>query len=378
MSLLSTFYSKEILEEKDYLVSPSGKYYVPENASHTSCMQYIRKLPLNPNPEVFGLHFNANITKGNQETAQLLSRALLTQTNLSSSIGDGVTSTDHIIVIAKDILSKLPKRFDMESIEEKFPLDYMNSMNTVLRQELIRFNRLIRIVQVTLKNIQKAIKGFVVMSLELDEVASSMRVGKVPQAWATRSYPSLKPLGSYVLDLLARLNFFQTWIDNGAPTVFWLSGFYFTQSFLTGVLQNFARRYKIPIDHLGFEYEVTALENSSNVADDVDTNEEDNVMVDGLFLEGARWDREVKLLAEPKPNILYDTLPIILLKPGVKTKFLPMPAYDSPVYKTSARQGTLSTTGHSTNFVLYLKLSTDLPQKHWINRGTACLCQLDD
>ena len=49
------------------------------------------------------------------------------------------------------------------------------------------------------------------MSSELEDVFNNMLLGKVPAVWAAKSYPSLKPLGSYIIDLLERFVIFLFW-----------------------------------------------------------------------------------------------------------------------------------------------------------------------
>ncbi|KAK3932091.1 Dynein heavy chain 6, axonemal [Frankliniella fusca] len=389
-TILKCFFSEKTLEP-GYKFSPSGIYYCPDSEQCKSLVAYrnfINKLPIIDEPEVFGMHENANIAFELNESDTILQTIRSVQPQESD--GSNATSSDDIALdLSKSIALRIVEKIDPDvihpSLTKKDDEGRLPSLTIVLLQEIERFNKLLLVLHLSLSNLNSAIKGFVVMSESLEEVYKAFINNQVPKLWARAAYPSLKSLSSWIIDLELRLDFIKSWLTTGPPQSFWLSGFFFPQGFLTGVLQTHARKYTLAIDELVFDFKVDSiLIQQHEVEQDRKSKGEvkniykglqqppDGIFIHGLFLEAARWDYETKLLADPNPGEINPPLPAVHLVPCASDINLSN-RYRAPLYKTSARAGVLSTTGHSTNFIMAVLLPTNLTEDVWITRGCALL-----
>lgn len=90
---------------------------MPGETSLTEYLDYIRKFPLNDDPELFGLHPNADITCAQAQTYNCLATLLKLQ---PKQIGGAATSQEEVTSsAAAQILSQLPPDFDLDAIAEK-------------------------------------------------------------------------------------------------------------------------------------------------------------------------------------------------------------------------------------------------------------------
>lgn len=146
--LLQDYFNERIFSD-DYKFSPSGIYFAPPHGEAESYADYAKGLPLYPDPEVFGFHDNAAITKNLNETGALLDSLMLTSGDAGGGGGDDKESM--IVNLANTILGDVPDVFDMGYARQHYGTDYMQSMNSVLTQELEKYNKLISLIKSSLK-----------------------------------------------------------------------------------------------------------------------------------------------------------------------------------------------------------------------------------
>lgn len=128
-TILEGYINPDILVE-GHKLSESGIYYSLAPGDKEDYMDYIRTLPLNPDPEAFGLHDNAQITTSQILTFNLLGDMIAMQPKVST--GKGKSREEQIGEMAKFLQDKTPEVFDLEKVSKKYPTAYEESMNTVL------------------------------------------------------------------------------------------------------------------------------------------------------------------------------------------------------------------------------------------------------
>jgi dynein heavy chain len=378
-SLLLRFFHGDVLEGR-YNITADGVYQIPSDVENLDTVKkYLDSLPPYENPELFGLHANADITYNRNTSRRQLEAILSVQPRTAGSLG--LTPDEKVFQIADDFSKRLPLPIDKEKAhDDTYRITEegtMVSLGTVVSQEIDVFNRINGKLRGTLNELKRAIHGEVVMNAVLEAMYNAFLVGKVPDSWHEGSYLSRKPLASWFEDTVQRIEFLRDWNDNGAPMSFWLPGFFFPQGFLTGVLQTHSRAFNIPIDDIVFRTHVMHMTSVEQVEDPPETG----VYVHGLFMEGARFNRDANAIDESAKGELFTSMPIIWLEPITRGEVNKnaTTTFECPLYKTTARAGALSTTGLSTNFVLSLDLNAgSKTPAHWIQRGVALLCMLDE
>uniref|UniRef100_G1MBG8 Dynein axonemal heavy chain 14 n=1 Tax=Ailuropoda melanoleuca TaxID=9646 RepID=G1MBG8_AILME len=456
-TLLYKFCNPEVLRD-DFSFSKS--------ASMGDCIHIIQSFPDGDPPDLLGLHPEAvrrcREVQGQEFIDSLIAmepRATTTHLLVSRE-----QSNDELVMeIVSDMIKRLPMSVEKEecsgtpstlkcimsspiweslykSIQGYDPLIHC-ALLTFLSQEIERFDTFLLVVHKSLKDLQLAIKGEIILTQELEEIYGSFLKTHVPTLWQKHAYKSCKPLSSWVNDLIQRVNFFNTWakmaytaihhrymrfvttwkrsspspaqtprypddghsnFSEGFPARYWLPAFFFPQAFLTAVLQDHGRSQGVSIDTLTFTHHV--------IADTTDIKDEEfSVMVQklnivrrafkgtdrthigvhifGLFIEGARWNHEQKVLEDSLPRELCCDFPEIYFLPTkISTERADASAqtdselytFECPIYQTPERSGILTTTGLPSNFLTSVYLPTKRPPSHWITMQVALLCEKNE
>ncbi|XP_071801151.1 dynein axonemal heavy chain 5-like isoform X2 [Asterias amurensis] len=336
-------------------------YTIPKCRSVDEYRNAIENLPLVDSPEAFGLHPNADITYQTNMATEVLELIVNIQPKDSGS-GGGETRESVVYKQADEMLEKLPGNFVPHEVKARLQkMGILSPLNIFLRQEIDRMQRVIFTVRTTLQDLKLAIDGTIIMSETLRDALDNIYDARVPESWKKISWESTT-LGFWFTDLIERNAQFFTWCFEGRPNVFWMTGFFNPQGFLTAMRQEITRAHKgWALDSVVLHNDMTKL-----LKEDISTPPPEGVYIYGLFLDGAGWDRRNCKLIEPPPKVLFSPLPVVHVYAINATGGKDPRLYECPVYRKPRR------TDLTYIFPLYLK--TVHHPDHWILRGVALLC----
>jgi dynein heavy chain len=380
-------------------VTGNFTYKIPRFEVHEEYLKFIQTFPDTDVPEIFGLNLNAELVYGIKEGQKILDTIIDTQPKESSGSGGGKTREDVVYEKCDELLKQLQgKGYNADHVLDKVKKRPKNEVHPLLTpkdgadglsvpltmflyQEVTRMDATITLVRSTLLNLRKAIDGEIIMTPDLRDALNAVFDVKPPTRWFIDASGAeiawrLPSLALWFSGLLARDQQLYSWLETDAyrPVSFWLTGFYNPQGFLTATRQEVTRIHKEQKWALDDVVVSTKMTDTFNAGKSKGKEKSEGVMIHGLYLEGAAWDKAGKFLKEAAPRMLFTELPILAvsaLQSKDFNKLYNTPDYYScPVYKTGRRAGL--------NYIFSVKLKTDkVSAEHWIFRGVAILCTKD-
>ena len=94
--------------------------------------------------------------------------------------------------------------------------------------------------------------------------------------------------------------------------------------------------------------------------------------IEGLYLEGAVWDRANLCLAKSTPKILIEQLPILHVIPVETHRLKLQNTFRTPVYVTTNRRNAMGV-----GLVFEADLFTQEHSSHWTLQGVALVLNTD-
>jgi dynein heavy chain len=349
-----------------FFANSNVQYKVPMVGSRDDYITYIDILPLTNSPDVFGLHPDAEIGYLTSAVKDMWIQLVSLQPRSSEGAG-GTSREDFIGGIASDVQMKLPIPFDIARIAKS--LGTPSPTQVVLLQELERWTLLVEQMSSSLKDLRKALKGEIGMSAKLDELANALYNGMLPNAWRALAPQTEKGLGDWMQHFEKRYQQYQSWVKNGEPMVIWLSGLQVPEAYITALVQTTCRKNGWPLDRSTLYTQVTSYVDPSEITERLQSG----CYIQGLFLEGAGWDKQKNSLVRLESGSrLVQELPILRIIPIESHRLKLINTYRAPVYTTQLRRNAAGV-----GWVFDADLSTSEHISHWILQGVCLVLNTD-
>jgi len=374
MCYLEYFLRDELLDEMEMFPyrdgdesggGPQESFKAPAPTVYEKYLEHIDVALVGDTPLAFGLHPNAEIGFRTDQCNRMLATIVSLQPSLTDSSG-GEQSVQHAAdAMLTDIMDAYSEvKFDTREIRSN--MDTPGPFQNVFLQECETMNLLVMQMMKTLEELNLGFQGDLTMSKNMETLMAELAMGVVPSIWRQKpyDYPSMRTLGSWLINLRQRIDQLQEWAMNPLeiPRVTWISGLFNPQRFLTAILQVAAQIQMLELDKLMISTLVLKRE-----VEDIETPARDGAYIHGLHLEGARFDVQAGQLQACKPKEMSFQMPVLHVKAVPASAAGGSNTFYCPVYKTQQRGQT---------FVWTANLRSKQPAAKWVLAGTCMVMEV--